>query len=202
MVQDSPGYVGWSHCRTRPGLLLPQLVYDPLPPRCIRILVLELGERSEPLEGHFIVASIEDKVSYDALSYVWGDPVPVHHIVINGAAISIARNLALALLCLRDSLWRDPLRIWIDAICIDQNNEIERGHQVAMMRSIFSKADCVRIWINEPDLDEESLALAALKDFHFQGNEPDHHYGLGVDIEFWEPLGPIFNNEYWIRLWM
>jgi hypothetical protein len=81
---------------------------------------------------------------------------------------------------LRDQQGPASLRIWIDAICINQNDENERGHQVAMMRSIYSKADCVRIWINAPNLEEGSEAVIALQSF--QCDAEGDYYGLGSDL--------------------
>ncbi|CAN9440869.1 unnamed protein product [Alternaria alternata] len=179
---------------------LPGFNYEPLPARCIRILELQPGERTDPLQGGFTIISIDGEDKYDALSYMWGDASPVDHIVVDGAAIPIAWNLARALEYLRDQQGSEVRRIWIDAICINQEDGEERGHQVAMMRSIYSKADCVRVWINAPNLEEESEALAALKNFEL-GTE-ESKFGLGDDLKSWEPLKPIFANGYWLRLWM
>ncbi|CAN9374598.1 unnamed protein product [Alternaria alternata] len=157
---------------------LPGFNYEPLPARCIRVLELQPGERRDPFQGRFTVISIDGGDKYDALSYMWGDASPVDHIVVDGAAIPIAWNLARALEYLRDQ----------------QGSEVqnERGHQVAMMRSVYSKADCVRIWINVPDLEEESKAVAAFKNFEFGTKESK--FGLGDDLNFWEPLKPIFST--------
>ncbi len=43
-------------------------------------------------------------------------------------------------------------RIWIDAICIDQSNDEERGHQVRLMRKIYEAAQCVSIWLGKEDI--------------------------------------------------
>jgi hypothetical protein len=144
--------------------------------------------------------SIDSEDKYDALSYMWGDASPVDRIVVDGAAIPVAWNLTRALEYLRDQQGSEVRRIWIDAVCINQGDEKERGHQVAMMRSIYSKAYCVRIWINAPGLEEDSEAVAALKSFELGAEESK--FGLGEDFKFWEPLKPIFKNNYWYRLWM
>ncbi|CAN9453286.1 unnamed protein product [Alternaria alternata] len=164
------------------------------------LIELQPGERTDPFCGRFTVISIDGEDKFDALSYMWGDASPVNKIVFDGAAIRIAWNLARALEYLRDQQGSEVRKIWIDAVCINQKDEKERGHQVVMMRSIYSKADCVRIWINEPDLEEESEAVAALKSFEL-GTE-ESKFGLGDDIQFWKPIGQILKNKYWKRLWM
>lgn len=179
---------------------LPPFNYEPLPDRCIRVLELQPGGRANPFRGRFTIISIDGEDKFDALSYMWGDASPVDNIVVDGAAIPIAWNLTRALEYLRDQQGSEICRIWIDAVCINQKDGEERGHQVAMMRSVYSNADCVRVWINAPDLEEESEALAALKSFELGAEEMK--FGLGDDIKFWEPLEPIFWNRYWNRLWM
>jgi hypothetical protein len=131
---------------------------------------------------------------------MWGDATQADRVVVDGAVIPIAWNLARALEYLRDFKGLEPLRIWIDAICIDQGNFDERAEQVAMMRSIYRNADCVRIWINEPSLDKQSEAVAALKSF--QRDPEAENNGLGGDISFWDSVIPIFENGYWNRVWM
>lgn len=37
--------------------------------------------------------------------------------------------------------------MWIDQICIDQSNTIERNHQVATMSHIYSNAIAVVVWL-------------------------------------------------------
>ena len=208
MITDNSGASGRLHCDLRrakstsslgPIPLLP-FNYEPLPDRCIRVLELQPGERADPFRGRFTIISIDGEDKFDALSYMWGDASPVDHIVVDGAAIPVAWNLARALEYLRDQQGSEVRRIWIDAVCINQKDEKERGHQVAMMRSVYSKADCVRIWINEPGLEEESKAMAAFRSFELGAEES--RFGLGNNLKFWEPLKPIFYNKYWDRLWM
>jgi hypothetical protein len=59
----------------------------------------------------------------------------------------VTRNCGLALGYLRktDSTWV----LWIDAICINQEDDKERGHQVAIMRDVYSRAIEVLIWLGE-----------------------------------------------------
>jgi FAD/FMN-containing dehydrogenase len=50
---------------------------------------------------------------------------------------------------LRDLRYHEKDRVlWIDALCIDQNNNEERGEQVQQMGSIYSKAERVIIWLD------------------------------------------------------
>ncbi|KAK3338240.1 heterokaryon incompatibility protein-domain-containing protein [Neurospora tetraspora] len=84
---------------------------------------------------------------YEALSYVWGSEAKPCSISINGCDLPIGENLYAALLHLRDhSIERT---IWIDAICINQDDEEEKGHQVQSMAKIYAKASRVIVWLGE-----------------------------------------------------
>ena len=204
MIHDNSEEEGRRYCQLRSGDAsadpLPRFPYEPLEPRCIRILELQPGQRSDPFLGKFIIVNVDSGFAYDALSYMWGDATQTDQVVVDGAAIPVAWNLTRALEYLRDFAGSEPLRIWIDAICIDQNDVHERAEQVAMMRAIYHNATCVRSWIKEPALDEASAAVAALKSF--KPSLEVENRGLGDDIQFWEPLVSVFRNGYWNRVWM
>src|SRR6186713_409366 len=79
-------------------------------------------------------ALASDHVPYLALSYVWGDQSDPKTILVNGKPFKITQNLENALMDLEPNI---RLPIWIDAICINQNDEGEKGQQVARMREIY-----------------------------------------------------------------
>src|SRR4051812_48535540 len=83
----------------------------------------------------------EGGLPYDALSYVWGSTEKTSRITVNGNKLYVTENLLVALqhLCLKDDIGL----LWIDAICIDQANLDERGHQVRNMSNIYTEAERV-----------------------------------------------------------
>ncbi|TWU78820.1 hypothetical protein ED733_007355 [Metarhizium rileyi] len=82
---------------------------------------------------------------FEALSYTWGDPIFTETIFLDKGRLDITNNLYLALQYLRR---KDRDRIlWIDAICIDQKNFAERGHQVQHMGELYASADTVICWL-------------------------------------------------------
>jgi hypothetical protein len=175
--------------------------YKPLEPGQIRILQLAPGNKGDTLVGELLIADFDERfIQYDALSYMWGDPAPADTIIIASKALPIASNLTNALNHLRYA--DNPLAIWIDAICINQDDIKERGEQVQLMRKVYTGAETVRIWINEPGIDSNSEAVKALQHFYkFSDDHDDGQRGLGADPEFWEPVGPLFRNKYWCRAW-
>lgn len=100
-------------------------------------------------------ADPSEVVPYAALSYVWGDDSGKVEIFINEKRALVTRNLFKALKSLRQ-MNRDVL-LWVDAICIDQSNNKEKGHQVGQMRLVYERAEEVIIWLGENDANIESL---------------------------------------------
>ncbi|PVH85934.1 hypothetical protein DL98DRAFT_408175 [Cadophora sp. DSE1049] len=90
--------------------------------------------------------------SYQSLSYVWGDPVPHSKTIsLNGQPFSVTTSLYNALRNLRiisDDRTQSKA-FWIDAICIDQQNDGERSEQVQKMASIYQAANRVIIWLGD-----------------------------------------------------
>lgn len=91
---------------------------------------------------------------FAALSYVWGDVEPAKIINLDGLPRTVTRNLAAALCHLRDPhkfLW-----IWVDALCINQADLVERAHQVSQMGDIYRHAERVLVWLG-PEAENSQL---------------------------------------------
>lgn len=84
---------------------------------------------------------------FEALSYVWGPKDEGHSISINNRVEPVTNNLHAALLSLRDVYLERIL--WVDAICINQGDEVEKAEQIQYMPDIYSKATRVIVWLGE-----------------------------------------------------
>ncbi|THV44790.1 hypothetical protein BGAL_0579g00050 [Botrytis galanthina] len=118
----------------------------------IRLLIIHPGSPSSPIHCSLIHTSLKAcrldiYEGYTALSYVWGDPRARKIVFINGRPFSVTVNLADALLHLRDE--NRPLRLWADAICIDQKNLGERTQQLGLMREIYRLGGRTVIYLGE-----------------------------------------------------
>ncbi len=78
---------------------------------------------------------------YAAVSYTWGPVQPVAPVTINAIEISVRQSCRYALW--QSFLHNSELLIWIDSICIDQDNSHEKSSQVGMMGDIFRQAQLV-----------------------------------------------------------
>lgn len=106
--------------------------------RNIRVIELFPGEPEDQLICRLVEVSLDDPPSYEALSYVWGDANVRQAILCNGSIAQITVSLAQALHWLR--LPNAPRILWADAICMNQDDMIERNHQVQLMGQVYSTA--------------------------------------------------------------
>ncbi|KAK3068800.1 hypothetical protein LTR53_013346 [Teratosphaeriaceae sp. CCFEE 6253] len=133
--------------------------------REIRLLVVEPGEDHEILACRLRTVSLDDQVSYTALSYVWGDPLLTRMILVDGQAFEATANLESALRHLRADLAGKEL--WVDAVCINQQDVEEKRQQVALMGALYSQAAGVTVWLGEEDLAVRML-MEAMTHYHDQ----------------------------------
>jgi hypothetical protein len=127
----------------------------------------------------------DDTIPYDALSYTWGGTHKTSTVKVNGNYLDVTENLYLALRHLRSE---DIDRvIWVDAICINQSNEQERGHQVQHMCKIYSQAEEVVVWLGQATQETDILmdALQRLDEYNSSHSNKDNHRDLEQWDTFW-----------------
>ncbi|KAF3051819.1 hypothetical protein E8E11_004158 [Didymella keratinophila] len=144
-------------------------------PDSIRMMALLPGHDGDDLRICLFQVRRSKVPVYKALSYTWGDAALVCdvHEILSGNTVSITKSLEAALRALRHET--DTCTFWVDAICIDQTNVDERGHQVSMMGDIFQSAKIVVIWLGEctGEAEEEVDAINALADIQRERIDPD-----------------------------
>ena len=161
----------------------------------------------------------DDGISrYEALSYEWGNPEnnqpgnppekpeksTLHSIIVDGRAVGIRWNLHCALCQLR--LSGKPRVLWVDALCINQEDGRERNHQVTLMKTIYAHADRTIMWLGANQWNRLN-PLLRMKDFNSFSLEAKEtgQAGFGfADMEFkylsvWYGL---LGASYWTRLWI
>jgi hypothetical protein len=136
-------------------------VHEALPRQdAIRLFLLDQGDPKDPISGKIVVRHGERAdEEYHALSYTWGSPFSrqeedrlgysgiyeaEHVIICNGMPMKIRRNLLDVLKELRRRL---ILSLWIDAICIDQNDPEEKLVQIQLMGNVYLDAATVIVWL-------------------------------------------------------
>lgn len=158
----------------------------------IRILRLFSGHEQAPIACDLIESLFgeEKGISYQALSYTWGTSISNRQITLCGKEKTVMENLYSALVDLRkpsEDVW-----LWVDALCIDQENDREKTHQVGHMRRIYEKADRVFIWLG-PRTDEIDVLMDAMIKLHALAMKADDF--RRQDLDAWERLWPLITGR-------
>jgi hypothetical protein len=122
-------------------------MYSQLDPQRSKIRTLDLlsGAWGDAIECRLRVVSLDDKPSFKAITYVWGDPQHKRGITHDGQSFFVTQNLFRGLQGVRDPAMK--LTIWVDALCINQTDSDERREQIQLMRAIYTSASEVLIWL-------------------------------------------------------
>jgi len=115
--------------------------------REIRVAHILPGTWTDLISCELHVVSLDDSPQYEALSYVWGDLAITVPITVNSCKLEVTTNLSAALRRLRKE--REIRVIWIDAICINQNDIEERNEQVSLMGEIYEGTREAIIWLGD-----------------------------------------------------
>jgi hypothetical protein len=139
-------------------------IYLPLDPTSqdIRYLRLNAGRPGQSISCTLGYTTLDtasaNHTPYVAVSYCWGDVTDTIEIELAAPTADgiyvhhpyrITRNLHAALLALRFT--HRSRVLWVDAVCISQNDPKEKTHQVGLLSYIFSSAEEVVVWLGEED---------------------------------------------------
>ncbi|KAI1276539.1 heterokaryon incompatibility protein-domain-containing protein [Xylaria sp. FL0933] len=161
----------------------------------IRILQLLPGQAGDPIQIQVQHVSMSTEHEYAAISYAWGNRMALRSVFCEGKFIQVPINLSRALTHLRHT--SHPIPLWVDAICINQQDEVEKSRQVRRMRTIFMKARRVTIWLGQ-DIRQSAKGvfetMDAITKQDFENAPPPE------DI-FWRGVERLFRKQWFSRLW-
>lgn len=166
------------------GLGLLQLTLQSVPLVQRKSIALE---NSEPVTSTTIQTQEDTQVRYKTLSYTWGPETPSHVILVNGCEFTVRENLYGFLDCCRRRAWSYPL--WVDQICINQNDVKERNSQVSMMEDIYTNANETFVWLGYAD-EQSDRVMQWLISY-----DDKHDFSIS-DLE------SLWSRSYWSRLWI
>jgi hypothetical protein len=201
----------------------PRYVYSRIEPDQFR--VLQITSVRPRIQFRLETFSIYEAPEYEALSYAWGNAPEEEESVCNGAGFRISRTLGQALRAVfthsgsgsgssGSSGW-----IWVDAICINQTDAVEKAHQVAGMGEVYSCADRVLVWLgvaaDRSDLacdllPELTKKIWELKDEDEKGggwrplsmDELASHGFPPPDDLLWRATFLLYSRAWFQRLWI
>ncbi|KAG4439644.1 hypothetical protein IFR05_004893 [Cadophora sp. M221] len=147
--------------------------------RCIRLLDLDsiIDGQNNSLAGALRVVSLDSNPTFDALSYSWGKDsrFPACEILCSNSPVPITQNCYDALTTLREHF--GVRAIWVDAICINQEDKTEKAHQIPLMRDIYGKAQRVLVWLGI-GTDQSNKAIEWIIDDAYR------HIGAFSNVQF------------------
>lgn len=133
---------------------------------------------------------------WKALSYRWGEDEPDFMVYLNDHPVPVRKGLQTFLIQATAEKQRDWY--FIDALCIDQDNDSEKACQVQQMGEIYRRAEEVVVWI-------------VYEPYHVEGDE-DHGYQTVYEsdtdthdvssLSSAQVKDAILENSYWSRLWI
>ena len=165
-------------------------------PEAIRVVRVKKGLHENLIDCELQHTTVDSE--YSALSYVWGSADHQQLIFLNGCLCIVRKNLWGFLNVARKH--SSETTLWIDALCIAQQNLQEKNHQVQMMSIIFSKAQEVRVWLGN-DTSDVGYAFDIIADSRSM-NDTALIKACVQDERFWQGFEQLHHAEYWNRAWI
>ncbi len=179
--------------------------------RLFRVRTSSLHRGDMKLE--FGVTNLSSADPYIAISYEWGSDQIVSTMERDdgfqiGLTESATEIIKYVLGERRRKEW-----VWMDAICINQNNEVEKRHQVALMGEIYSSALQVLACIGPHSRGgDEALKFVPkvykiLKDFEHSGYKDamtiaQRLVDLDPRMTRWAALWSLLRSSFFERMWI
>ncbi|KAK5654531.1 hypothetical protein OQA88_7160 [Cercophora sp. LCS_1] len=156
-------------CTPWPALLKPSRYhYRPLKNNHIRVLRLPPSNVAPDatLECEIIHVPLSNAAPYEALSYVWGSDALTRTIHVKAPGWHLRKET----IPITESLWaalthlQKPYAsrdLWVDQLCINQNDQAEKSIQVDRMGEIYSRSTTTIIWLG-PQNQKDAILLNEL----------------------------------------
>jgi hypothetical protein len=173
--------------------------------RLLTILPSEIS--NAPIHCSIRYEVLIEPPEYRALSYCWGNQNVTVEIFVNGRPVQVGVNLKSALKELRA---QGLLVLWVDALCINQNDLLERGLQVMRMGLIYSRAVEVVVWPGE-EANDSAIVMSEAGGCSGKALVPESNHDEDVDITPkseclartpTDALIALFQRPYWKRVWI
>jgi heterokaryon incompatibility protein (HET) len=193
--------------------------YSELSQGSLRLLRFTCNTSSYEIECELVPYPVGKTPKYNALSYCWGESARSSFVLCNGKRLMVTSVLSKILKRLV-SLERSGIEwIWIDQICINQINAVERGNQVSIMKDIYQNSEGTIIWLG-PEVSgidatmmlTEMLSRLRHKDLSLNGSgrkrrryTREEYKALNLPLKedlSWKAFGEILSRPWFIRTWV
>lgn len=200
--------------------------YTALPPGHIRLFRVN-SDFCVAGEGSLHVVPLDQAPHFCALSHSWGTQSRDTVIQIDGFEVQATSDLAAGIQRLRElaaapgGLNPSASYVWIDYLCINQHDSMERSSQVALMKEIYSRSERTAIWLG-PDQYSASDAWQLIDQiyFVFRHQNPNAENTIdipvksysetchvsaelpGWDDRLWSDLRRLMGTRWFLRIWV
>ncbi|KAH9890861.1 heterokaryon incompatibility protein-domain-containing protein [Xylariomycetidae sp. FL2044] len=164
-----------------------------------RILCLKRPGTTSEIECELVHAELDSStIPYEALSYAWGCPERSKEIYMHDHKALITSNLYEIL----KELQHEHLDryLWIDDLCINQEDVRERGHQVQNMRKIYRGAERVIVYLGRPtELPHRFTTSTLMHSLQWLHHEGRGRYWPTTDQrwdEIWKKMDELGSPEF------
>lgn len=183
--------------------------YSPLEaPESIRLLQISNSDDGQ-LAFEFASTTLDSAASFEAVSYTWGSEdrdSSIKHVK-TGDVIYVTRNCEAALRSLASNV---PRTVWIDAVCINQDDIAERNRQIRLMGQIFRSASLTIAYIGQSDKSSSVLSLWCRKEGLDQSgsfteeSEVSEDYDSSDDhlTQFTNAASDLQDRSWFTRTWV
>jgi hypothetical protein len=172
-----------------------------------RIRLLKIGRKRpfQEMECQLVEIGLSESDEYEAVSYVWGDPARVQSILVDSRRLPITKS-AYDILRRRWSTGHERL-IWIDQVCINQDDDDEKAAQVQLMRRIYKGAKRVTAFLG--DSEDAHLVESLFAELHFRKKGLKYSFEALKNLyqsepktEQWNAMAKFFGNPWFQRVWI
>ena len=156
-----------------------------------------LHPKFEGLAVRSVAGKADRLIEYDALSYAWGNGGRFSEIRCNGLQVLVTETLYEALRALRPPK-KHCRYLWVDALCINQDDDSEKNEQVSNMLAIYQKACKVVAWLGAAEENRINNVLLATS-ARAPSLSSDHMF------DFWgtvKGVSYLYKRSWFKRLWV
>ena len=170
---------------------------------CFRLLKILPGRGVDQIQCSLSVHEIStSEGNYETGSYVWGSKTERKEILVDGEPVSVRQRLWTFLHHLRR---RDvTTEVWIDALCIKQDDANEKAQQIRLMSKIFRGARESISWLGEAD----DMIYKAFDIVEQRADQTrDLYRGRPSNVKpltsaEWRAVTKLVENQYFTRRWI
>ncbi|KAK3045745.1 hypothetical protein LTR09_012713 [Extremus antarcticus] len=189
-------------------------LYQPIEKVDTRLLILEPKQTDSRLTAELVTSTIggcrgalireknelQGHIDYTAVSYRWGEDDPEWPIFISGNQILIKKSLYWFMQQYRHNT--EKLVLWIDALCINQDDDDEKAVQVSRMLEIYKNAKDVIVWLGEGNEQTRKAIKFIEESSKWSTGGPWLDWSRNTDNEVILGAEDLYNREWIRRIWV